>query len=161
MLFARHRSPMLFRPQCIEPGGWGGGKVVVGEWYGGGAVFTWPSPGPMMTWHCGVRTKQLRQQRHNRGSGTFHYLPPHYSDVIMGAVASQITQPFNADQRNHQSSASLAFVRRIHRCRVISPHKEPVTRKMFPFDDVIIGSSVCRFNVLFSMWCVNICILFI
>ena len=39
--------------------------------------------------------------------------------------------------KEHQSSASLAFVRGIHRWPVNSPHKEPVTRKMFPFDDVI------------------------
>ena len=44
----------------------------------------------------------------------------------------------NADQRKHQSSASLAFVRGIHRGPVNSPHKWPVTRKMFPFDYVII-----------------------
>ena len=42
-----------------------------------------------------------------------------------------------ADQRK-TSSASLAFVRGIHRSPVNSPHKWPVTRKMFPFDDVII-----------------------
>ena len=36
---------------------------------------------------------------------------------------------------NRQSSAS--FVRWIHRRPVNSPHKWPVTRKMFPFDDVI------------------------
>ena len=42
-----------------------------------------------------------------------------------------------ADQRKHQSSASLAFVRGIHRGPGNSPHKWPVTRKMFPFDDVI------------------------
>ena len=46
------------------------------------------------------------------------------------------TQPF-ADQRKHQSSASLAFVWGIHRGPVNSPHKWPVTRKMFPFDGVI------------------------
>ena len=40
----------------------------------------------------------------------------------------------DADQRNHQSSASLAFVRGIHREPMNSPHKWPVTRKMFPFD---------------------------
>ena len=45
----------------------------------------------------------------------------HYSDVIMGAMASQITRLaystvcLGADQRKHQSSASLAFVRGIHR----------------------------------------------
>ena len=72
-------------------------------------------------------------------------LVPHYSDVIMGAIASQITSLTivystvypGADQRNHQSSASLASVWGIHRWPVNSPHKWPVTRKMFPFDDVI------------------------
>ena len=69
----------------------------------------------------------------------------HYNDVIMGAIASQITSLtivfstvyLDTDQRKHQSSASLAFVRGIHRRPVNSPHKWPVTRKMFPFDDVI------------------------
>ena len=42
-----------------------------------------------------------------------------------------------ADQIKHQSSASLAFVRGIHRWPVNSPHKGPVTRKMFPVDDVV------------------------
>ena len=35
------------------------------------------------------------------------------------------------DQRKHQSSASLAFVREIHRWLVNSPHNGPVTRKGF------------------------------
>ena len=69
----------------------------------------------------------------------------HYNDVIMSMMASQITGVFivcsivgsGADQRKYQSSASLAFVRGIHRWPVNSPHKGPVTRKMFPFDDVI------------------------
>ena len=72
----------------------------------------------------------------------------HYNGVIMGAIASQITSLtvvysivyWDADQRKHQSSASLAFVRGIHRGPVNSPHKWPVTRKMFLFDDVIISS---------------------
>ena len=42
-----------------------------------------------------------------------------------------------ADQRKHQSSESLAFVRGIHQWSVNSPHKGPVTRKISPFDDVI------------------------
>ena len=70
----------------------------------------------------------------------------HYGDVIMSAIASQITSLTivystvysDADQRKHRSSASLAFVRGIHRGPVNSSHKWPVTRKMFPFDDVII-----------------------
>ena len=47
-------------------------------------------------------------------------------------------------QRKHQSSASLAFVREIHRGPVNFPHKWPVTRKMFPFDDVIMFQYVLR-----------------
>ena len=42
-----------------------------------------------------------------------------------------------ANQRQHQSSAPMAFVRGIHRWPVDSPHKRHVTRKMLPFDDVI------------------------
>ena len=63
----------------------------------------------------------------------------------MGTIASQITSLTivysivysNADQRKHQSSESLVFLRGIHRGPVNSPHKWPVTQKMFPFDDVI------------------------
>ena len=63
----------------------------------------------------------------------------HYSDVIMSTMASPITSftiadlavYSSADQRKHQSSASLAFVRGIHRGPVNSPHKGPVTRKCF------------------------------
>ena len=47
------------------------------------------------------------------------------------------------NQRKHQSSASLAFVREIHRGPVNFPHKWPVTRKMFPFDDVIMCTIKC------------------
>ena len=71
----------------------------------------------------------------------------HYDDVTMSLMASQITSLTivystvysGADQRKHQSSATLAFVRGIHRGPVNSPHKWPVTRKMFPFDDVIMS----------------------
>ena len=74
----------------------------------------------------------------------------HYNDVIMGAIASQITSLTivystvysDADERKHQSSASLAFVRGTHRGPVNSPHKWPVTRKMFLFDDVIMSKSI-------------------
>ena len=54
-----------------------------------------------------------------------------------GVTNHQRLDCLNADQRKHQSSASLASVRGIHRRPVNSPHKGPVTRKMFPFDDVI------------------------
>ena len=63
----------------------------------------------------------------------------HYNDVIMSEMASQITSLTTvystvysgADQRKHQRSASLAFVWGIHRSQ------GSVTRKMFPFHDVI------------------------
>ena len=63
----------------------------------------------------------------------------HYSDVKMDAMASQITSLtmvhstvyLGADQRQHQSSASLTFVRGIHRWPVNSSHKGPVTWKCF------------------------------
>ena len=41
------------------------------------------------------------------------------------------------DERKHQSSASIPFVMGIHRRPVNSPYKGPITRKIFPFDDVI------------------------
>ena len=69
----------------------------------------------------------------------------HCNDVIMNAMASRITSLTivyssvdpGADQRKHQSSVPLAFVSEIHRWPMNSPHKGPVTRKIFPFDDVI------------------------
>ena len=74
----------------------------------------------------------------------------HYSDVIMSQTASQIPSftivysivYSGTDQRKHQSSASLAFMWGNHRGPVNSPHKWPVTRKIFPFDDVIMYSII-------------------
>ena len=68
----------------------------------------------------------------------------HYGDVIMSAMASQITSlrivcsPIysGADQRKHQSSSSLVFVQGIQHWPVNSSHKGPVMQKMFPFDDM-------------------------
>ena len=80
----------------------------------------------------------------------------HYNDVIMSAMASQIpsltivysTIYSGADQRKHQSSASLVFVRRIHRW----PVKRPVTQKMFSFDDVIMTHSTSRASFTNRDW---------
>ena len=85
----------------------------------------------------------------------------HYCDAIMGANASQITSLtvvystvyWRSDQRTHQSSPSLAFVRGIHRWPVNSPHKWPVTRKMFPFHDVIMSyDKFNRTNINGLLW---------
>ena len=88
----------------------------------------------------------------------------HYNDVIMSAMASQITGVLifyltvssGADQRKHQSSASLSFVRRIRSAslsfvRGIHRDKGPVTRKMFPFDDVIMFADDLRRNDAYGM----------
>ena len=79
----------------------------------------------------------------------------HYCDVIMGTMASQITSLTivystvysDPDQRKHQSSASMAYVRG----PVNSPHKRSVIRKIFPFDDVImVFVGMCIANTTLS-----------
>ena len=67
------------------------------------------------------------QWRHNERNGVSNYSV----SIVCSTVGS------GADHTKHQSYASLAFVWGIHRWQVTSPHKMPVTRKMFPFDDVI------------------------
>ena len=76
-------------------------------------------------------------------------------------IASQITSLTtvystvysDADQRKHQSSASLDFVRGIHRGPVNSMHKWPVTRKMFLFDDVIMVLQLLWYYItLWAKW---------
>ena len=67
----------------------------------------------------------------------------HYDVTVMELDGVKITSVSivcsticsGADQRKHKSSASLAFARGIHQWLVNSPHKQPVTRKVFPFDD--------------------------
>ena len=76
----------------------------------------------------------------------------------MRAIASQITSLTSvysivyscAHQRKRQSSALLAFAQGIHRWPVNSPHKWPVTRKMFPLDDVIMIRKVFPCYDIFS-----------
>ena len=81
---------------------------------------------------------------------TWHLLMTHYNDVIMYVMASQIitltivySSVYSGTDQWKQSSASLSFVRGIHRWPVNSPHKWPVTLKMFPFDDVIMNWAKC------------------
>ena len=99
------------------------------------------------------------------------FYPLHYDDVIMGSVAAHITSLAivyptvysDTDQRKHQSSVSVAFVRGILRWPVNSSYKGPVTRKMFAFDDVImIRCKICWLphisqltrlqNLMFKPW---------
>ena len=82
----------------------------------------------------------------------------------MGAVASEITSLMiaystvysDAYQSIHQSSASLAFEWGIHRGPVNSPHKWPVTRKMFPFDDVMMMPPITKILIFLAVYpCVD------
>ena len=74
-----------------------------------------------------------------RNKYAMYVFSSHYSDVIISAMASQITGISivysivcsGSDHIKHQRSASLTFVRGIHRWPVNSPHKGPVKRKCF------------------------------
>ena len=113
-------------------------------------------PGNKFYWqkHCCDSIRKMRWDPRNfrnvqlitRCSNYYMYNnKSHYDDVTMSLMASKFTSLAivyptvysGAEQREHQSFASLAFVRGIHRGPVNSPHKWPVTRKMFPFDYVI------------------------
>ena len=69
----------------------------------------------------------------------------HYRDVIMGAIVSQITSLTifystiysGADQRKKSKLRVTGLCAGNSPVAVNSPHKGPVTRKMFPFDDVV------------------------
>ena len=76
--------------------------------------------------------KKIRQHIHT----ILLWSPITSISIVCSAVCT------GTDQRKHQSSASLAFVRGIHRWPVDSPHRGPVARKMFPFDDVIMNHDI-------------------
>ena len=87
----------------------------------------------------------LPQSRLTKLNGSEYRQHTNNNTAISFRMASQITSlPIVystvyscADQRKHQSSASLVFVRGILRWPVNFPQKGPVTRKMLPYDDVI------------------------
>ena len=68
------------------------------------------------------------QWRHNEGDGVSNHRP---HDCLLNRL-------FKAPIKDSiKAPASLVFARGIHRGPMNSPHKVPVTQKMFPFDDVI------------------------
>ena len=77
-------------------------------------------------------------------SSTWPHKKNHYNDVIMGAMASQITSLTivystvysDADQENIKAPCHRPLCGEFTGDRLNSPHKWPVTRKKFPFDDV-------------------------
>ena len=78
------------------------------------------------------------QWRHNERDGVSNHQP--HSIVYSGA-----------DQRKHQSSASLAFVQGIHRRPVNYPHKGPLRRKMLPFHSTRMMATSCRHHLCWMM----------
>ena len=68
------------------------------------------------------------QWRHNGRDGVSNHQP---HDCLLNSLYRR------RSKKRTKLSASLAFVRGIHRWPANSAHKWPVTRKMFPFDDVI------------------------
>ena len=88
---------------------------------------TWCSNMPLFEYNVKSKAFLALQWRHNGcDASQITSLTSVYSTIYSGA-----------DQRKHQSSTSLAFLWGNHRWPVNSLHKWPVTRKMFPFDDVI------------------------
>ena len=144
--FAPHVIPLIVWSN-ISSGGSTTSKVCISEHIYDAA-----------SWYGKIPTQGDRNER--KRFSVYQYQPfivvTHYCDVIMDTMASQITSLTivyltvysDADQRIHQSSASLAFVWGIHRGPVNSPHKWPVTRKMFPFDDVIMNICNIKYNIV-------------
>ena len=78
----------------------------------------------------------------------------HYSDVITCAMASQITSlsivhaiVYSGRSKKKLKLRVIGLCAEIQRWPVNSPHKWPVKRKMFPFDDVIMWSNnQCKYK---------------
>ena len=113
--YRRKMAIALSRHQCINPSGVETGTFKLAEDHG--------------LW-CPGSLSPLRWHHNGRDSVSNHH--PH--DCLLNRL-------FRRRSKKHQSSASLAFVPGIHRGPVNSPHKWPVTRKIFPFDDVILTKS--------------------
>ena len=82
-------------------------------------------------WLASIKIYNLKsfQWRHNGHDGVSNHQP---HDCLLNRL-------FRYRSKKTSKPASLAFVRGIHGWPVNSPHKGPVTRKMFPFDDVIMS----------------------
>ena len=108
-------------------------KVVRGNWF---VIVISMISGILLQYHWGACSSSslpayvVLQWRHNEHHGVSNHQQLH-------CLFKRLFRSSN--QRKHQSSASLAFVRGTHRWPVDSPHKGPVTRKMFQFDNVIMA----------------------
>ena len=82
------------------------------------------------------------QWRHNGRNGVSNHQSHDYL----------LKRLFRRRSKKHQSSASLTIVRGSHRSPVNSPHRWPVTRKMFPFVDVIMHYYRATWSVTTGCW---------
>ena len=110
--------------------------------------YCWEVSPNIVCWSFVMYQQKFRWWLNIPSAAIFDKISPailYYSDVIMSVMASQITSVLivystafsGEDQGKHQGSTSPAFVRGIHRWPVNSMHKGPITRKIFPFDDII------------------------
>ena len=156
MWFYASKGPVFCHKRFAEIYWWFCAKsrhsIEIKGWY----CFIMPVQSPLYGYyHCCQSSTHKSVGNPHKGEAT---ALKHYCDDIMDAMASQITSLTNvystvysdADQRKHQSSASLASVRGIHRGPVNSPHKGPVRRKMFPFDDVTMMSHFSGHPTVYS-----------
>ena len=90
----------------------------------------------MMTWQYSVYLLPL-QWRHNGRDGVSNHQPHH----------CLLSYLFRRRSKKTSKLRVMAFLREIHQWPVNSPHKGPVTRKKFPFDDVIIHMTTVVLNL--------------
>ena len=76
-----------------------------------------------------VKSWSPLQWRHNERDGVSNHQP--YDCLLM--------RLFRQRSKKTSKLRVTGFVRGIHRWPVNSPHKGPVTRKMFPFDDIFMA----------------------
>ena len=104
-------------PKIDENTGRGGGGGVERYFKSGGVA-------------CVIHFLNLLQWRHNELEA---------SQTTSITIVYSTVYSRRRSKKASKLRASLAFVRGIHRSPVNSPHKGQVTRKMFPFDDVIMS----------------------
>ena len=95
-------------------------------------------------WNILYRALMSLQWRHNECDGVSNHQP---HDCLLNRLFRRVSK------KKNQSSASPASVWGIHRWPVNFPHKWPVTRKMFSFDDVTMVTRVGLYSLL--VWLVG------
>ena len=88
------------------------------------------------------------QWRHNGRDGVSNHQPHH----------CLLNRLFRRRSRKHRSSASVAFVFGIYRWPGNSPHKWPVTRKLFSLDDVIMQPDTFVSGHAHGCWTKHLCV---